>query len=146
MSYGKKDEDAEQAIVKVDRTSVFQEGWKGYYHSWQWQLLTHEFSTVIQYLPNFSSKMPDPSHKNCSTSLYRREIPYQRSDFTFLRHFKALPEQGCLAQTDGLPCHQGTGDHRRGCDNGDQQYYERYIRRKRCSIQSECDTGSLQDH
>lgn len=26
MSYGKKDEDAEQAIVKVDRTSVFQEG------------------------------------------------------------------------------------------------------------------------
>jgi hypothetical protein len=26
MSYAKKDEDAEQAIVKVDRTSVFQEG------------------------------------------------------------------------------------------------------------------------
>jgi coatomer protein complex subunit gamma len=26
MSYGKKDEDADQAIVKVDRTSVFQEG------------------------------------------------------------------------------------------------------------------------
>lgn len=26
MSYGKRDEDAEQAIVKVDRTSVFQEG------------------------------------------------------------------------------------------------------------------------
>ena len=26
MSYAKKDEDAEQAILKVDRTSVFQEG------------------------------------------------------------------------------------------------------------------------
>lgn len=26
MSYNKKDEDAEGAIVKVDRTSVFQEG------------------------------------------------------------------------------------------------------------------------
>ena len=26
MSYGKKDEDADQAIVKVDRTAVFQEG------------------------------------------------------------------------------------------------------------------------
>lgn len=26
MSYGKKDEDAEQAVFKVDRTSVFQEG------------------------------------------------------------------------------------------------------------------------
>jgi len=26
MSYGKKDEDAEQAILKVDRTAVFQEG------------------------------------------------------------------------------------------------------------------------
>lgn len=26
MSYGKKDEDVDQAIVKVDRTSVFQEG------------------------------------------------------------------------------------------------------------------------
>ena len=26
MSYGKRDEDAEQAIVKVDRTFVFQEG------------------------------------------------------------------------------------------------------------------------
>lgn len=28
MSYGKKNEDADQAIVKVDRTSVFQEGKK----------------------------------------------------------------------------------------------------------------------
>ncbi len=26
MSYGKKDEDADQAIIKVDRTAVFQEG------------------------------------------------------------------------------------------------------------------------
>ena len=26
MSYGKKDEDADQAVVKVDRTAVFQEG------------------------------------------------------------------------------------------------------------------------
>ena len=26
MSYGKKDEDADQAILKIDRTSVFQEG------------------------------------------------------------------------------------------------------------------------
>lgn len=26
MSYGKKDEDADQGIVKVDRTAVFQEG------------------------------------------------------------------------------------------------------------------------
>lgn len=26
MSYGKRDEDADQAIVKVDRTAVFQEG------------------------------------------------------------------------------------------------------------------------
>ena len=26
MSYGKRDEDAEQSVVKVDRTSVFQEG------------------------------------------------------------------------------------------------------------------------
>ena len=26
MSYGKKDEDVDQAIVKVDRTAVFQEG------------------------------------------------------------------------------------------------------------------------
>jgi coatomer protein complex subunit gamma len=29
MSYGKKDEDADQAILKVDRTSVFQEGEEG---------------------------------------------------------------------------------------------------------------------
>ena len=29
MSYGKKDEDVDQAIVKVDRTSVFQEGMWG---------------------------------------------------------------------------------------------------------------------
>ena len=26
MSYAKKDEDAEQAVLKVDRTSVYQEG------------------------------------------------------------------------------------------------------------------------
>ena len=26
MNYGKKDEDADQTLLKVDRTSVFQEG------------------------------------------------------------------------------------------------------------------------
>lgn len=27
MNYAKKDEDADTALMKVDRTSVFQEGW-----------------------------------------------------------------------------------------------------------------------
>ncbi len=48
MSYGKKDEDADQAIVKVDRTSVFQEGeivgalsrLPKLIHTWQ-----HDYST-----------------------------------------------------------------------------------------------------
>jgi hypothetical protein len=31
MSYGKKDEDADQALLKVDRTSVYQEGEKPHY-------------------------------------------------------------------------------------------------------------------
>lgn len=37
MSYGKKDEDVEAAIVKVDRTSVFQEGMHSRFLLGQWQ-------------------------------------------------------------------------------------------------------------
>lgn len=51
MSYGKKDEDADQAIVKVDRTSVFQEG-TGDPHSLTHADRTskHAYSTPLQSL------------------------------------------------------------------------------------------------
>jgi hypothetical protein len=36
--YGKKDEDADGTIVRVDRTAVFQEGW---YHLWLLELIAN---------------------------------------------------------------------------------------------------------
>ena len=54
MSYSKKDEDADQAIVKVDRTAVFQEGTYYVRSSSQTISLTLSFSSPIQLLPYIS--------------------------------------------------------------------------------------------
>ena len=58
MSYGKKDEDADQGIVKVDRTSIYQEG--RYYTSSQ--CTPHAdlvYSTPLQLVPDITKKMPN---------------------------------------------------------------------------------------
>lgn len=54
MSYSKKDEDADQAIVKVDRTAVFQEGTDHISSSGKVFSLTQSSSSPVQLLPYIS--------------------------------------------------------------------------------------------
>ena len=54
MSYSKKDEDADQAIVKVDRTAVFQEGTYHIRSSCQIVSLIPGSSSLVQLLPYIS--------------------------------------------------------------------------------------------
>lgn len=77
MSYGKRDEDAEQSVVKVDRTSVFQEGVSKAQAKHNIQSLTDVFSSSVQHLAHIASKVPYPSHKDCSPAFHWREIPTQ---------------------------------------------------------------------
>lgn len=62
MSYSKKDEDADQAIVKVDRTAVFQEGGHSkpfHYHPKLTMYNQPVFSTTRPYpLENAGSSLP----------------------------------------------------------------------------------------
>ena len=54
MSYSKKDEDGDQAIVKVDRTAVFQEG-EVYIHAFSQNVsLTPPSSSLVQLLSYIS--------------------------------------------------------------------------------------------
>lgn len=56
MSYGKKDEDSDQTVVKIDRTSVFQEGMKHQNFSQSRSTLADWpiYSSVIQLISNLS--------------------------------------------------------------------------------------------
>ena len=74
MSYSKKDEDADQAIVKVDRTAVFQEG----RHSKPF----HDHPRVIIYnQPVFSITRPYPL-ENAGYSLPRSLSYYLRGNLS----------------------------------------------------------------
>ena len=77
MSYGKKDEDADQAIVKVDRTAVFQEGMCQVVSACIEPLLTVLCSAVVQLLSRIASKMSYPPDQDCTSPLHRGAIPHQ---------------------------------------------------------------------
>ncbi len=85
MSYGKKDDDADSGLIKVDRTQVFQEGElpqkPGQIDSneagWAATLTEHTRSTVVQQLADSASKMSNPPDQDCPPAVYRREIPHQ---------------------------------------------------------------------
>ena len=100
MSYSKKDEDADQAIVKVDRTAVFQEG--------KPSPLTvppttdRAKSTLVQLFTHLTSKMSHTAHKDRLTPVHRGELPPKRSDGSLLRHLEALSEQRSFATTDDV--------------------------------------------
>ena len=125
MSYAKKDEDGDQTMVKLDRTSVFQDGksTKSPHGPTDCLLL---LSTSIQQLSHISTKMPNPAYQNHFTPLHWRKIPDQRSDFPLFRHLQAISKQRCLVTADGIPCHQGTCNCGGGCYHGYEQYHERY--------------------
>ena len=103
MSYSKKDEDADQAIVKVDRTAVFQEGMGYIPSSSQTVSLTLGFSSPVQLLPYISQKMSSSSYQNRLALIYRGVVPVERSYRSFLRYLEALPEQRSFSPPDDVP-------------------------------------------
>ena len=144
MSYAKKDEDAEQAILKVDRTSVFQEGKSGFFCS-IWLVLTRN-SSAVQFLTHIAVTMSTTTRKDRITLVHRREVSHERGDLSVLRHLEALPEQGCLPSADGVPHHQGASSYSRGCHHGHKQYNEGHGRRKRHLVSSKRNTGLVQNY
>ena len=130
MNYGKKDEDADTGLVRVDRTQVFQEGQApraqpqigAPYEAHM--LMMPDNSATVQQLAHTAPKMSNSPDEDRPPPLHRREVPYKRSHHSLLRHLEALPEQRCQLATDGPPCHQGAGPLRRGHHHGDQHNYE----------------------
>lgn len=83
MAYLKKDEDADGSIVKVDRTSVFQEGLHCH--------LIRECdnanvlgSSSLQLLPYIPTTMQDPTHEDHLASVHRGKVLCQRIDDSVL--------------------------------------------------------------
>ena len=62
--------------------------------------------------------MSKVTYQNRPPSLYRGEIPYQRSHIPFLRHIQAISEQRCLTTANGVLGYQGAGKYSRGCYHG----------------------------
>ena len=103
MSYSKKDEDADQAIVKVDRTAVFQEGMCCIRSSSLTISLTRGFSSPVQLLPYISQKMSSSSYQNRLATIHRGVVPIERSYRSFLRYLEALPKQRPFSSSDDVP-------------------------------------------
>ena len=74
MSYGKKDEDADQAIVKVDRTSVFQEGKIRSVPAVIAFTDCLVFSTTFQFFTYISTKMSNTPYQDCSSPLHGGDV------------------------------------------------------------------------
>lgn len=148
MNYSKKDEDADGSAVKVDRTSVFQEGVLALTSSTTRHLpsVTDTASPGVQYVPNCASTVPDPTHQDFSLAIHGREVPHQRSDVALLRHLEAVSEQRCQSPADGLPGHQRARSDGRGCHHGHQQYHERHDRWQRRSLPRKCHSKPLSNH
>lgn len=74
MSYSKKDEDADSATVKVDRTSVFQEGKDNIevYSDRTWTDIMG--SPSIQHISSITTKMSDTSHQDSLAPVHWRKV------------------------------------------------------------------------
>ena len=146
MSYSKKDEDGDQAIVKVDRTAVFQEGEVYIRAHSQSVSLTQPSSSPVQLLSYISSKMSDTPYQNCPAPLYRRDVSFERSYRSFLRHLKTLSEQRSIPPPDDVPHIQRAGKFCIGCHHGDTEYHEGYRRKKRRSVQGKRNPSIVQSY
>jgi len=69
MSYGKKDEDVEGSVLKVDRVAVFQEG-KDVLSQLKLCVLTCLPSSTFQLFPHLTSEMSSSPHQDRATSLH----------------------------------------------------------------------------
>lgn len=146
MSYSKKDEDADQAIVKVDRTAVFQEGTDFIRSSGLMLLLTQSYSPPVQLLSHISQKMPNPSHQDRLAPLYRGDVSFERSYRPFLRYLEALPEQGPFSSSDDVPHFQRAGKFCVRCHHGDAEHHEGHGREKRRFIQGKRNPSTMQSY
>ena len=102
MSYGKKDEDADGAVLKVDRTAVFQEGGCPTRRGYCPFLLTRvAISSIVQLLAHLAAKMSHTSHQDCFAAVYWGVLPRERGDGSVLWHIQAIPKQrSCIAADD----------------------------------------------
>ena len=141
MNYSKKDEDAEQAIVKVDRTAVFQEGEDHIRSSGQIVSLKPSSSSPVQLLPYISQKMSNPAYQDRLAPIYGGDVSVERSYRSFLRYLKALPEQGSFPSPDDVPHIQRAGKFCIGCHHGDAEYHEGHGRKERCFVQGKRNPG-----
>jgi hypothetical protein len=125
MSYAKKDEDADMPGFKLDRTSVFQDGQEMCPLSGISRLTRR--SSSIQLFSNIAPKMSSTTYKDCCSTLYWREVSYERSNNPLLWDLEAVSEQGSFVKTNGLPDYQGVGTYGRGCYNVDEHNHEGYV-------------------
>lgn len=146
MSYSKKDEDANQAIVKVDRTAVFQEGTDHIRSSVQMFSLTPRSSSPVQLLPYISKKMSNTSYQDCFAPIYWGDISLKRSYRPFFWYLEALPEQRPFSPPDDVPHIQGAGKFCVGRHHGDAEYHEGYGREKRSFVQGKCNPSIVQGY
>lgn len=129
MSYGKKDEDADQAIVKVDRVAVFQEGEAQVRQLFR-ALLKLITSSTFQLFPGFSAKMSDFAHQNCTAPLYGGVVPSKRSYGPLLWNIQAFPEQGPGPAADDVLGIQGTRELSVRCHYDDSKHHQGHRRRR----------------
>ena len=119
MSYAKKDEDADQTMVKLDRTSVFQDGTIRHPLRCRTTALVDLLSsTSLQQLADLPSKMPYPPYQNHSTPLHGRKVSDKRSYISFFWHIQAVPEQRCIFTANGVFSYQRAGKYGGRCHYG----------------------------
>lgn len=76
MAYNKKDEDVHDAIMKVDRTAVYQEG-EQLATSYASSGADGWNSSTIQQIPDTAAKMSDSSDQDRPPAVHGREVPHQ---------------------------------------------------------------------
>jgi hypothetical protein len=126
MSYVKKDEDADQMMMKLDRTTVFQDG----------VLLPNgklatlaDFlnSTVIQFVSHIAAEMSNSFNQDRCALVHRRAIPDERSHHFIFWNLEVVSKQGSFATANGLPDLERVGQYRRRCDYVHVYHYERHL-------------------
>lgn len=130
--------------MRVDRTSVFQEGRHNPPQPPSTQLISN--STIVQFLPNTTSEMSSTPYQDCPPTLHWRTIPHERSHNPFLWHLEALPEQRCLPAPDGPPHYQGACSLGGGYYYGHKYNHEGYWWWYRRNIQTKCYPGTVSDY